>query len=280
MIKSILVPMGTSKSSLAALKVAVNLSNLFKGTLKLLYVEDEEKMRDFIQSFKATKAGYSYDSPKKERNKILEEFEKEVEQIKSYYNQFKDEIKGKHSLEIKVGELNSEILNESMSADLVIKGNSPRKIATESIHKSVFDFIKRTNTPMLAVCDNNETLGKNFLLTYDSSRSANNAMKILGDFIPIFNPTITVLSVHDKEQVGRRRLEEAEKYFAAYGVTVDKIWRKSKIMTQIEKIVKEKEISTLVIGGYGDNKVKEFFMGSTTETVLNTIKLPVIVSNA
>jgi len=43
--------------------------------------------------------------------------------------------------------------------------------------------------------------------------------------------------------------------------------------------VKEKHISCVVMGGYGDNKIKEFFLGIITEQILNILDIPVIVTN-
>jgi len=285
MIKSILVPMGTSGCSHNALRTAVNLANLFKATLKLLYVEDTSKMIQILMGYRMGGAGISLDLPgldmqQKEIQVIQDEIDKEKEQINKFYDELKDKIEGDHSLVVRTGEIHKEILSESKTSDLIVMGKALKTGSTGELQPPIFKVIQHANRPMIALCDG-ESLGKNILIAYDGSRSANNALRITGDFIPLLSPDIiNVLTVKSSEEEAKPLLEEVETYFLPYKIKVEKIWKSGRASENIIKTAEEKKCNFIVMGGYGDNKFKEFLMGSTAEKVLINTDITVMVCNA
>ncbi|MEQ8225094.1 MAG: universal stress protein [Candidatus Eremiobacterota bacterium] len=280
MIKSILVPMGTSDSSVAALKTSINLSNLFKAELRLLYVEDLRKINVTMMNYMSAGVGISFDSPALElENKRAEEnIKKEIEFIETLYNDCKNTIESKNSLTFTKGDITEEILKETHSVDLLVMGKSLEKDTEGKLQGYVFNVIQRTNKPIISV-SKGETLGDNFLIAYDRSTAANNALRITGEFIPLLNPAITVITVKEDREEAKSLIEEAKKYLLPYKEDIKTIWKHGKEVETIVEIVKEKQISCVVMGGYGDNKIREFFLGRTTEQVLNMLDIPVIVAN-
>ncbi|HPZ08327.1 MAG TPA: universal stress protein [Candidatus Eremiobacteraeota bacterium] len=283
MIKSILVPIGTSKCSFTALKTGVNLANLLKATLRLLYVEDTTKMVAVIVACRGV-AGVSMGLPgiqteKEELEEIREEIEKEKEVVQKYYNEVKEQIEGEHSLVVRTGKVTEEILKEIKTVDLVVMGKSLKKDVSGEIQSSLFGVIQKANKPMIAVHDV-EDLGKNILIAYDGSLSANNSLKILGDLIPVLSPKINILTVKNDKDEASHLLNEGESYFLPYKVEINKLWKSGKVAENIIKKVEKKQISFVVMGGYGDNKFKEFLLGSTTEQILKALDIPVMVCNA
>jgi nucleotide-binding universal stress UspA family protein len=278
MIKSILVPMGTSDSSVAALKTSINLSNLFKAELRLLYVEDVRKI-SMMNSMSAG-VGISFDSPalELESKKAEENIKKEIDSVQAIYNDCKSNIEGKHSLTVKKGDITEEILKETHSVDLLVMGKSLEKDMDGKLQGCIFNVIQKTNKPIISV-SKGDSLGENFLIAYDGSTAANNALKITGDFIPFFNPVINVITVNEDRDEAKSLIDEAKKYLSPYKEDIKTIWKKGKVAENIIEVVKEKHISCVVMGGYGDNKIKEFFLGIITEQILNILDIPVIVTN-
>ncbi|MEQ8187398.1 MAG: universal stress protein [Candidatus Eremiobacterota bacterium] len=280
MIKSILVPMGTSDSSVAALKTSINLSNLFKAELRLLYVEDLRKINVTMMNYMSAGVGISFDSPALElENKRAEEnIKKEIGFVQTVYNDCKNTIEGKNSLTVIKGDITEEILKETHSVDLLVMGKSLEKDSEGKLQGYVFNVIQKTNKPIISV-SKGDTLGDNFLIAYDGSTAANNALRITGEFIPLLNPAITVITVKEDREEAKMLIDEAKKYLLPYKEDIKAVWKHGKEVENILEAVKEKHISCVVMGGYGDNKIREFFLGRTTEQILNILDIPAIVAN-
>ncbi len=88
-----------------------------------------------------------------------------------------------------------------------------------------------------------------------------------------------MLSVNKTEEEAQPYLDEAAQYLEPYGFTVEKTWRDGNAADMIVTMAGEKKASLIVMGGYGDNVIKEFFVGSTTEKVLRVVKVPVLLCN-
>lgn len=285
MIKSILVPMGTSGCSHNALRTAIDLANLFKATLKLLYVEDTTKMIQVILRYRMSSAGISLDLPglnlqQHEIREIQEEIDKEKDLVNKFYDGLKATIEGDHSLIVRTGEIHKEILSEAKSYDLIVMGKALKTGQTGELQPPVFNVIKHTNRPVIALCEG-ESLGKNILIAYDGSRAANNALRITGDLITALAPdVINVLTVKHSEEEAKPLLEEVENYFIPYKLKIEKIWKAGRASENIIKTAEETKCSFIIMGGYGDNKIKEFLLGGTAEKVLINTDVPVMVCNA
>lgn len=285
MIKSILVPMGTSGCSHNALKTAINLANLFKATLRLLYVEDTTKMVQVILKYRMSSAGISLDLPglnlqQNEIRIIQDEIDKEKEQVNKFYDSLKDTIGGDHSLVIRTGEIHKEVLSEARAFDLIVMGKALKTGQTGELQPPVFNVVKHANRPVIALCEG-ESLGKNILIAYDGSRAANNALRVTGDIISAIAPdVVNVLTVKHSEEEAKPLLEEVENYFRPYKLNIEKIWKSGRASENIIKTAEEKKCTCIVMGGYGDNKIKEFLLGGTAEKVLINVDIPVMVCNA
>ena len=280
MIKSILVPMGTSESSRSALKIAVNIANLFKATLRLFYVEDISKMKQVLIAYRGAGGAPSLPGREDEElNKINKEIEKEKAQVQHIYEEIKDTIKGAHSLVIKSGIVADEVLKESKTVDLIVMGEALKEDKKGTIQKSILQVVHKTKTPMITV-NTEDSLGKNFLIAYDGSVSSNNALNAAGNFTSAISPKIFILTVSKDEEDANSLLDKGAEYFESHDVEVEKIWKTGKVSDAIFETIEEKNISFVIMGGYGDNKLKEFFLGSTTEVILKKIDGPVMLCNA
>jgi nucleotide-binding universal stress UspA family protein len=284
MIKSILVPIGVSSISESSLKTAIDIANLAKAKVNILHVEDLTKIRNILMAYRSV-GSMSLDVPvvayDTEYKAAQEEIDKEKLDVRKMYDEMKSQIQGEHSLIMKEGIVADVILSEIHMADLVVMGKSLKRGATDclELQPSIFEVIRKSNKPLLAVCEYVKLEGT-VLIAYDGSRSANNALKVLGDLLPLMSPKIVILTVKKTEDDARPLLDEAAKYFEPYDhLEVEKVWKTGSATDVIVQVAQEIKASLIVMGGYGDNKLKELFMGSTTEKVLKAISTPVLLSN-
>lgn len=285
MIKNILVPMGSSRFSQNALNMAVEIGNIFRSNIRILYIEDISKIKDIIFASKAM-GGVSLDLPgipegDSEIMKIREEIQKEKEVVQKYYDDVKGKISGSHIMISREGQVAEEILKDSRISDIIIMGKVLKKDSDQCtmLQPSIMNVVYKTHIPILAICEDHK-LGDHIIIAYDGSRSANNSLRVIANFIPNPIKKVTIIYIHKKEEEAMLILQEAEEYFKPFEVSVEKIWRKGDNVTEIiVNTAKELNASAIVIGGYGDNRLKEFLVGSVTEKVLKSVEIPVLLCN-
>jgi nucleotide-binding universal stress UspA family protein len=288
MIKSILVPMGSSIFSQAALKTAVKLANSLDAELRLLYVEDIRKMAAVLIAYRGA-SGVSLDLStlkleQEELKAIGDEIEKEKLEVQKYYDAVKGDIRGAHSLTIREGSVPDEIPKEIRRADLVVMGKSLQKGTEEcgQVPHALMRVIHKTNRSLLAVCSEMSLDGP-VLICYDGSRTANHSLRILADLRPFMANHIAVLTVARSEEEANPLLDEAEAYLASHRIKTERLWRSGHGSGHTAEIIvqtaQEKKVSLIVMGGYGDNLMKEILVGSVTERILRSTDIAVLLSN-
>ncbi|MDQ7825755.1 MAG: universal stress protein [Candidatus Eremiobacteraeota bacterium] len=285
MIKNILVPMGGSPHSRNALLVAAKLANTLKASLRAVHIEDLSRMRELIIAGKSLGA-VSLDMPgiaipDEELKMVREEIEKDQAQAQTWYDELQGTIEGSRTYENREGNLNEELIKEIRQCDMaviakVLKGDEG---TCSDLQKSVFNVIHKANRPIMAVC-NDKFPGDTVLLAYDGSRSSHNALAFLGNFTETILKKVVILTIKKNEHDALPVMEEASRYLAPYGVAVEKVCKHDDVTESIIKTAHEKGATWIAIGGYGDNVVKELFLGSTTEKVLRSADMPVLMCNA
>ena len=276
MIKNILVPMGVSQCCKSAFSIAIQLSNIFKASISVLYVEDGRELKKAIQVH-GDLPGVSV--AEKDIMEVKDKIKKEKEDVKKLCREMRKDIAQKASFISRKGDFFQVIMDEAKSSDIVVMGKFFGKAGTQELDLPVFNIIQHIKKPVIAV-SNVDSLGKNILIAYNSSVSANNALKVLGELSSELDPEIFILTIKRIEEEAEPVMKEAEKYLSPYKVKTKKIWKSGNAVEKIIETVKEKEISFVVMGGYGDSKIKEFFLGSATEAVLKELHIPLMICNA
>lgn len=285
MIRNILVPLGGSKFSRTALNTAINIAGAFGGNIRMLHVMDLSRIIEVLVAYKSF-GGVSLDLPgvpaeDDEMHNLEEELEREKESVTKLVEDMKDRLQLPHELVIREGNVAEEILKEAQSADIIVMGKVLKKDAKDCSHlqPALVSVVHKTNKPILAVCDNEKFEG-HVLIAYDGSRSSNNSLRVLGDFIPRFIKDITILTIRKTESEARPLLDEAALYFKGYEASVKTQWAHGEVTPQIIKAAQEIGASAIVMGGYGDNRLKEILVGSTTQEILKEVEIPVLLCNS
>lgn len=282
MIKSILVPMGNSEFSRNSLKVSAAIANRLQARLSLLHVRDISKLKDLMLSYKAV-GSVSLDVPvmtpaQGEYHMIEAELEKEKQIVEKYYDEIKPQLTADHRFLEAEGEVPDEILKVIPTVDLVVmaKAMKNERDCTD-VSAAIMKVVQHTNKPLLALCEEKE-IGGHALVAYDGSRSSNNALRVIGDLSVFFNK-ITVLTVKKTKEEALPLLEEASLYLEPYKLEVETVHKTGHPMEQILEVTKDRDLSLIFMGGYGDNKLKEMLVGSVTEQVLKHTTIPVLLCN-
>jgi|GEM_PF-1710502 len=282
MIRSILVPMGNSIFSRNSLKVSAAIANRLQARLSLLHVRDISKLKDLMLSYKAV-GSVSLDVPvmtpaQGEFHQVEAELEKEKQIVLKYYDEIKPHLTTDFKFLEAEGEVPDEILKLIPTVDLVVMAKVlANKGDCTDVSGAIMKVVQHTNKPLLALCEDRE-IGGHALVAYDGSRSANNALRVIGD-LSVFFSRITVLTVKKTKEDALPVLEEASRYLEPYKLEVEAVHRTGHIMEQILELCNERDTSLIFIGGYGDNRLKEMLIGSVTEQILRHTTIPVLLCN-
>lgn len=116
------------------------------------------------------------------------------------------------------------------------------------------------------------------LFAYDGSERSNKALQLVGLFATQLGAPVTILSVHDKEKLRNKLLEEAQNYLAAYKCKVEVVGSSGNPEKEIIRVANERKCDLIVMGAFGHSRIREAILGSTTEQVIRKSEVPVLLS--
>ena len=117
---------------------------------------------------------------------------------------------------------------------------------------------------------------RRFLLAYDGSQHSRAGLQHAANKAACWNAPLDVLVVAP-EASAKHRIEEARTYLAAHPVPVEYISKEGDAAELIVSHAKERGIDLIVMGAFGQSKVLELVLGSTTAHTLNHAPCPVLL---
>lgn len=138
--------------------------------------------------------------------------------------------------------------------------------------------MKNGLTPVLAVPDTVRPIEK-VLIAYDNSVPA---AKVVHMFLllGIWNDCdITLLHVRDNVEEVEKLLDNLSKFFQGYGIQPQVVTQSGIPEPVIKSYISENDIDLLVMGVYGRKSVREFFVGSVTQHLIQETEIPLFLSH-
>jgi nucleotide-binding universal stress UspA family protein len=118
---------------------------------------------------------------------------------------------------------------------------------------------------------------KNVLFAYDGGVSCRRALDFLTTGPMFEDMKITVVSVEEKgRQPAAQTLDEAVGKLLSGGRACEKKILTGDVESSISALADPAKTDMLVIGAFGHNRIREFFIGSTTTELLRTKNMPVL----
>ena len=208
---------------------------------------------------------------------LLEETQEKAKAILDEFAQTCDVKNIKSILHADTGSPFSEIIEESKFHDFTVIGKKSFFGYTDhETFGTLEKILKQGLTPVLAVPDSVRPI-KKVLVAYDNSIPA---AKVVHMFLllGIWNACdITLLTVGDNAEAADRLLTNLEDFFQSYGIE-PKLVRESGIPDAVIKsYIAENDIDLLVMGAYGRMSVREFFLGSVTQHLIQETEIPLFL---
>jgi nucleotide-binding universal stress UspA family protein len=115
------------------------------------------------------------------------------------------------------------------------------------------------------------------LVAYDGSSSAKVAIERMSTS-PVFEDLeVCVLCVGQNETKAKAAAEEAVAQLHASGITATPRTAPGEPEEVLDHLVSDEGFNLLVMGAYGHSKIRNLIIGSTTTTMIQTVKIPVLL---
>lgn len=267
---NILVAIDFSKSSVHALRYAINIANIIEADIQMVWVNDLNTPETIFSNF-----------PSELRLEKKENFEK----LLSKYR--KDLIHGKLDYILKKGKVHREIAKQAISTNvkLIITGTHGITGFEEYwIGSNAYRIITNAPCPVITIRNDyqfNKTIDK-ILFAIDNSPKTLGKLETSTEIAKLFNSHIHLLSIYSttmsslQKQVDNK-LEKVLKHFKKNNIknTVEKI-KTDNITPAVLKYAKKNNVDLISIMTEQEGSTAGVFLGTSARQIVSNSEFPVL----
>lgn len=277
MIKSILVVLDDSDSSTSAIKLGAILAKKHKASLSGIGIVDAPWVT-IPEAIPIGGAAFKVDLDAK----ILKEATHRVHTLEQKFVAYCKGEKISASVINTTGIPFEEIEHFSNEFDLILMGKNAdfHFTNTEETSAALQRVLKDIPRPVIVTSAKSPQRPRsNVLIAFDGSAAASKAlhMAILTGILK--GKTLHIASVSENEALARQWANSAAKLCQHHGLTshLHPIASAQKPSTVLLELIKEIKPSLIVLGAYGQSRIRAFFMGSSTKELLEEVNVPCFV---
>lgn len=115
------------------------------------------------------------------------------------------------------------------------------------------------------------------LAAYDGSRTANRALGLAAAFARSLDLPLVVVCVAAEEREGQGILSEAETYLEPHRLRLKTVLESGNPVEGILQVAQREACDLVIMGAYGHSRVRELFLGSTTDGLLRAARIPILL---
>jgi len=275
MIKRILVPTDGSDASEKGLHYAIALAKAHNASLVGLHVVDVKLLEGpFLRDISASLGTAPYINYQGNITMILEE------RGKAALESFKQacESAGVTCTTTQATGIVSRVIVENGElADLIVlgRGGEHNDWLEGLVGSTTEAVVRRASQPVL-VTGSDALIDGPFLVAYDGTQHARQALKIAASLSASWGGSIHLLVVGEED--AKELIDEAREYFQAHDVNAEYSLTDGDpgevIVSEAEKV----GAGLIIMGSYGHSKVRQLVVGSTTTYVINHTSCPVLLT--
>ncbi len=276
MFRRILVPIDGSEQALKGLKYAILWAKNIKGEIALLHVIDIKLLEGPLLRDVSSILGVTpWTNYQNQIRSVLEERGRQILNVCEAECQ-KNEIPCEQIL--KTGIISRTILEQSELYDLIIIGKSGEhsRWSEGFLGGTAQSVIRRSKRPVLITNQSEFRYGP-FLLAYDASPSAREALRISAELAKIWDTICHVIYVANKPD--EEIINEAVNYLKSNKVSfTSHIVYENAPTVGILNTAREISAELIVMGAFGKNRLHEWLLGSNTNSVIHTSTCPILLT--
>ncbi len=277
MINRILVGTDGSKYSLVAEEYGIYLSKKLKRPVIAIYIIDKKLISEAIIEDIAAALGFGEYADL--TDKIKEYLDEKGKAILKAFAVKCREAKADCSIASAIGFVANEIINMADPEDLIIIGKKGihEDILPLSLGSTTENVARKSKSPVMITPDKFREI-KNILVAFDGKEKSIKALRFAEKLAKDLGLNkLEILSVLKKKNTERQLQLESIVKGNISNIEYEHIFKFGYPEEEIENYINENSIDLIVIGAFGEGRLKEFLLGSTTLYLIEKSNTPVIV---
>ncbi len=276
MLKSFLVTVDGSEYSAAAVGYAVALARRSSARVTLLSVVDIVALEGpFLADLSGIVGVVPYlDLQQQVRESLVEKAKLVLETHAATVNAAGLEC----ATRIETGIVSRVICESAASHDAIVVGRRGEHATWSGflLGSTVEEVTRGCAKPVLITPRQERPLTR-LLVAYDGSRTANRALGLAATLAGGLELPLVVVCVSSDEREGRAFLGEAEAYFEPHKLQLKAVLETGSPVEGILQVAQRESCDLIIMGAWGHSRVRELFLGSTTDGILRSAELPVLL---
>jgi nucleotide-binding universal stress UspA family protein len=275
--KSILVPIDGSSHSTVALQHALPFARRFEARLTALHVIDAKILEaPYLTDLAGMTGAVPFPGLLSE---VRQSLERRGRQILEEFRDTCAEAGVEAQTLLETGIIHDVIAHTAMSHDLICMGRksgSPAWVG-HLLGSTLENTLRRVHVPVLLAGEEYRE-PRRILAAYDGSLFANAALRVAIPLIEAFGGECTLLAVAPHEDQAVPLLEDARKLLDAHKIRFGQLCRAGDPREQIVTAARETGADLVVMGAFGHGRLHQVLLGSTTDAVMRTCPLPLLIA--
>ncbi|HET6637978.1 MAG TPA: universal stress protein [Gemmatimonadota bacterium] len=277
MFNRILVPTDGSESASAAAGYAIQLATAFDSTLVAIHVVDVRLIEGPVVQTIGSMWG-DIPLPVRQEGVTRTLRERGTALLEEFVGRAQEAGRPVETA-LETGLASEVIVDRARGVDLVVMGRRGEyaDFGSHAVGATVAAVARRSPRPVL-VCPRGSDALMRPLVAYDGSDHATRALEIAVEYAETRGCPLHLVCVREEIDEARRTLDEASDY--ARGHAVEPILLPKEGDAVPERILEaagDVEADFLVMGSFGKSRLKQFLLGSTTETLLESFNHPILL---
>jgi nucleotide-binding universal stress UspA family protein len=180
----------------------------------------------------------------------------------------------------KTGGLVDAILEEERRAELVVIGQRGEhaQFVGEMLGSSVERLVRRSVKPCLVTPDKFRQI-QQIVAAYDGSKESSKSLTMAFDVTRWLGASLHLITVCGPGDEARaaQTLQEAVTLAQSHGLTVNNRLAQGEADAEILKFAESENMDLIVMGAYGQTRIREWILGSVTTSVIRRSKVAVLL---
>jgi len=276
MLKSYLVTVDGSEFATAAVSYAVTLARREGARITLLHVVDVVSLEGpFLADLSGIVGVVPYlDLQKQVRETLLDKGHLVLEGHAAAVREAGLEVETR----LETGIVSRIICDAAATHDAIVAGRRGEHATWGGLllGSTLEEVVRGCAKPVLVTPREAAPLTR-ILAAYDGSRTANRALGLAATFAAGLDLPLVVVAVGSDAQEGRATLAEAESYLEPHRLRTKAVLEGGSPVDGILQVCRREGCDLIVMGAYGHSRVRELFVGSTTDGIVRKAEVPVLL---
>jgi len=274
MIHNILIPSDGSSYAKTALQYGIYIAQKLDAKLTCLHVVDIRLMQPSMLCDISGSVGippYPEFLPVEESglenkaNTILNDFKTECERAG-----IANEAKKAHGI------IDESIIEEGQKTDWILLAQRGEHLHLGGIGSTAESVLRKAGRPVLVTPQKYCEI-ESMASAYDGSTPAINALKLAAELSQKTTWPLSVVIITDDQATGAKLSGQIEDILASYTIDCDTMILGGSEDRSLLRFIREGSVELMVMGAYGNNRLRELLLGSTTNYVIRNSPIPVLL---